>query len=238
MGEFGEEQLPTTSYGYQPPREATAFGWECSDREGCGGWDGEGELFAKNQRIMRGWPKQCTRCGKPADPRFNDPWAHEAEGAKLHWRVSHGANHLRGDWEVWQFRDGVQRGDAVAVAEARARLRQFAAQAQGSEIYDVFGPIVTYARQAGDLDGAAADLLLWIEHPPESQHFQIVNFRVLLDAAYELLRAEGASARPWARDVRARIRRLAEDFASRGEPFTSELAGRRGEIVARLAQGL
>ena len=54
-------QLPLTTYGYQPPPEATAHGWSCPS-EDCG---------VTEHEQVRKWPKRCTNCGSLADPVFD-----------------------------------------------------------------------------------------------------------------------------------------------------------------------
>ncbi len=158
MGLFGI-RLPGTSYGYVPPARATACGWECI------------QCSQSEQELVRRWPKACSQCGAPADPRFNYPWGHHAEGVKLQWLLRRDPEHMGGHsadrWQIWQFLDACLRGDSAGITRSRSGIRAYAAQRQRASPWwypgHVFCEVVMLAIDVGDLDGAAEDLIDWIK---------------------------------------------------------------------------
>lgn len=122
MGLFGPRPLPRTSYGYSPPLGATARGWVCTSGD-CG--------TSQHEQVRR-WPKACTSCGAAADPLFDGPWKHEAEGVEVQALLREDPMRDGGfqadRWVVWRFRDAVLRGDRAATAETRASARSHTAQ--------------------------------------------------------------------------------------------------------------
>ena len=153
-------RLPTTSYGYAPPRGARANGWSCSRR--CTGGDG----------LPRRWPHPCPECGTAVDPVFEEPWKHEAEGAQLRHDVRFESElELRAYFEarlpVWEYEDARRRGDPLATDAARLAFRDAAAdiRRRGHDTAVVMAQhrLALAMAAAGDLDGLAADILSW--HP-------------------------------------------------------------------------
>ena len=152
--------LPTTSYGYAPPRGARANGWSCPRR--CTGDDG----------LPRRWPHPCPECGTAVDPVFEEPWKHEAEGAQLRHDVRFEPDpDLRAYYEtrlpVWEYEDAHRRGDLRAAVAARSAVHVAAADAHerghDSAVTMAKHRLAMAAARVGDLDGLAADILAW--HP-------------------------------------------------------------------------
>ncbi|WBB78752.1 CHAT domain-containing protein [Micromonospora sp. WMMD882] len=206
---------PRTSYGYLAPPGAVVVGWECR-RDGCG----TGDVPAP-----RWWPHPCAVCHRPADPVFDQPWAHQAEGHK------HRHDLASPDWRrrtvaelrlpVWAYRDAWFRGDRPAAEAAwrsfwQTRRRQ---RDRGEDWYAVTatGMILTNAATFGDLDRAARKLLAW--HPlvetrdVENDNEQRTEARVFVAVCIEWLvneasvgHAREAAVNAAMRDVADRIR--------------------------------
>ena len=103
---------PRTSYGYLAPAEARVQGWECH-HDGCGG---------AGEPAPRSWPYPCPRCGRPADPAFPEPWAHEARIYRIRQQLAGPQQALREvaelDQHVWAYEDACRRGDRAAIDDA------------------------------------------------------------------------------------------------------------------------
>jgi hypothetical protein len=157
---FRRQQLPMTSYGYQPPREAFARGWHCVT-DGCG---------AVGDDVPRRWPFSCPHCGGPTGPALPDPWQHEALGAELRHRLASGfddGGFSEMQWPLWQFKDALLNGDVVAANRARADLRAIDAQRSSEGWWspgDGHFILVWEALAAGELDSAADDLVHWLNN--------------------------------------------------------------------------
>jgi len=157
---FKSRALPATSYGYLPPPAATAHGWECSSDD-CGN--------SANEPVRR-WPKSCSLCGSPADPLFDEPWAHDAKGLQLQWVISHRpaglASYYEARWQVWQFTDALRRGDREAAQHARHNAHTYALEHLRCDSSfspgDIFFSLVWRELEIPDLDWAAEDLTLWL----------------------------------------------------------------------------
>jgi hypothetical protein len=153
--------LSATSYGYVPPPEATAHGWSCSgDDCRTGEWE----------PVPR-WPMACPRCGAPADPVFDEPWAHEATGPRLRHEIARGGDPFlvsvsQAQLAAWQYKDAMLRDDRAA-ALAALHVAAGAARAQAENYPDRSGPssvlvpVVDTALKYGELETAAQALEFW-----------------------------------------------------------------------------
>lgn len=205
--------LPLTSYGYQPPPEATAHGWRCANYD-CGA-------------AVRRW-RRCRLCGWPADPEFDEPWAHEALGVQLSWQVSNyperGAGIPRERLLEWRLKDALLRHDDRAAAAARAAMRDYADEQRTSwwNPGSMLRLAVFDALDLGDLHGAAEDLCFWLEvsggAPVEDSwgagwaeigHSALANAKPLMDAVIAFLAAPGGEAHPRAPEIRKGALRVA-----------------------------
>lgn len=213
MSLFGPKQLPLTSYGYQPPRDATAKGWECTNREDCS---------AVEHVPPRRWPVRCPKCGHPCDPVFNEPWAHDAEGVELKREISNRpatrAEAVSSRLLNWEFKDAIRRGDRRSAAAARAAIRRYADEQHRrsplwNPVFVLFFPVWN-SLDAGDLDGAADDLCYWLSvstgEGAEGNGNVRHNARTVIDMAAKFFAAPGASAHPRAPEIRKGCLRVAE----------------------------
>jgi hypothetical protein len=209
---FGRKPLPVTSYGYQPPPEATAKGWVCTNSD-CG--------VSEHEPVKR-WPKACNSCGSSTDPLFNQPWEHDAEGIELQWILHNdpkrGGGFHQDRWEVWQFRDAALRGDNAGMSRARVRVRSYAADRMARDSWwgpgDVFFFFVWIGLQVDDLNGAADDLCHWLSlsssEDVENDNTNRTNCRQVIDSAARFLAAPGGGTHPRAPEIRQGCVKLAE----------------------------
>jgi hypothetical protein len=106
------------------------------------------------------------------DPDLEPPWAHDAEGYRLGYRVrvepdpylrAHDEVRLR----VWEYEDAHRRGDHDAAEAARLAFHDTAddvrGRGQGWAVTSARHTLAKAAARAGDLHGLAAEILLW--HP-------------------------------------------------------------------------
>src|ERR1700733_8963969 len=117
MALFGRRQIPMTSYGYQPPSGAVAWGWHCIS-DGCG--------FA-GEDAPRRWPHPCSRCGGPTDPALAEPWKHEARGVEIRFLLADGVEDggfTEYNLPVWDFKEALRTGDGVGAKNARMTFRE------------------------------------------------------------------------------------------------------------------
>jgi hypothetical protein len=192
--------LPRTSYGYQPPPRATARGWRCANHN-CAA-------------PVRGRPRRCRLCGWPADPEFDEPWAHEALGAELRWRTSQfpasggGIPHER--LIEWHLKDALLRHDWPAAAAARAAIHEYIRARQAEDTWwdpsFLLGLAVFDAIELGDLDGAAADLCCWLrvftaDRPAEIPR-SLANAKSVMNAGVAFLAAPGGERHPRTAEIR------------------------------------
>jgi hypothetical protein len=197
---------PLTSYGYQPPAEATVSGRRCASRD-CGAPVGR-------------WRRRCGRCGGFADPEFGEPWAHEALGAKLSWLARGGpareAGAARDRLVAWRVKDAVVRHDGVAAAQARQVMREYADRRRAEDSRWSPGPMLGFAVSGAvglrDLDGAAGDLCFWLELSGQDgaggpRGFG--NATSVMKAVVTFLAAPGGAAHPLAEEIRRRCLRVA-----------------------------
>lgn len=226
---FKPKSLPSTSYGYLPPPGATAHGWKCTSFD-CGCSDHE---------MVRRWPKPCPQCGSPTDPLFDQPWEHDADGVELQWLIRNhperGGGFYEQQWQIWQFKDAVLRGDHGAAAQARSQARTYATERMASDTWwgpgGIFFPLI-WEELNFDLDWAAEDLLCWLNASStddvENNNTNRTNSRQVIDITSRFLAAGGVS-HPRTPEIRSGCLRIAED--------AYQILNRdQQEIVAQLAR--
>ena len=199
--------LPRTSYGYQPPPQASAHGWRCANQD-CGA-------------PVRRWPRRCRSCGWPADPEFDEPWAHDALGAELSWLVRHnsrrGARISQERLVEWRLKDALLRRDPPAVAAARGAMHDYIRSRQAEDGWwnpgFLLGLAVFDAIELGDLDGAAGDLCRWLGvfagDRAEEDRGLLANAKSVMNAGVAFLAAPGGEDHPRAAEIRKRCLRVA-----------------------------
>jgi hypothetical protein len=220
---FGPRPLPLTSYGYQPPREATARGWTCTNRENCG---------TGGDIVPSRWPIRCPQCGWPCDPLFNPPWQHEALGVELGWQASHdpseyGRRFAAERLLAWRLEEALRQRDAAAMAAARGRLRDYVGgQVRAGAYWSpgfTLAAAVTAGLAARDLDGAADDLCFWLGlatgEGAETDHAVSTNAKTVISAVTSFLAAPGGDTHPRAAEIRAGCLRVAAGcYSELGRP--------------------
>ena len=198
--------LPRTSYGYQPPPRATAHGWRCANQE-CGA-------------PVRRWPRRCRWCGWPADPELDEPWAHDALGAELSWRVRRdpgsGAGIPQERLIEWRLKDALLRRDRPAAAVARRAMHDYIGTRQAKDGWwnpgFLLGRAVFDALELGDMDGAAVDLCRWLDvfaDRGEESRGLLANARSVMDAGVAFLTAPGGERHARAAEIRKKCVRVA-----------------------------
>jgi hypothetical protein len=206
---------PRTSYGYLAPPDAQAWGWECNN-EGCGTGD---------EPAPRSWPYPCPRCGRPTDPAFAEPWAHEARIYLIRQQLTSAHPAVREmaaiDQRVWAYEDACRRGDRVAMGDAwqayhDARPSDW--QDPGTE-WLASTSLVRMLRLAADYElDRAADLLL--ECYPfvgtrdlEEDDTRRTTARTFVSMCVTVLKRESVREHPRAGEIDAAMR----DVANRAE---------------------
>jgi hypothetical protein len=228
--------FPMTSYGYIPPPNATAHGWVCVDQN-CRASVHMAERGWTERDVLRRWSQVCAQCGSAADPNFDAPWDHHAEGVELQWSLrnlpdEYGITARR--WLEWQLTDAYHAGD---VARARRHQQELLNAARlktdvspGYELYRG----VWEAVGAGDLDSAAMLLTYWISASDttdvETNNSNRTNARQLMDLASRFLTLPGAISHPSA----VVIREGCLTIAQHAFPI---LMPDQQNFVTRLAQG-
>jgi len=155
------------------------------------------------------------------DPLFDEPWSHQAEGVELQWILTNdpgrGGGFYRDQWETWQFKDATLRGDRPGMAAARARARRYVAERMADTWWspgNVFFSFVWTALAAGDLDGAADDLVYWLSRSSsedvENDNARRTNCRQVIDLASRFMATPGGTAHPGGVQVRQGCLKLAE----------------------------
>lgn len=210
---FGRsKQLPTTSYGYTPPPEATAVGWRCTSCWRAG----------ETGDVPRRWPHPCVQCGRPADPTFAEPWAHEARGVELRHQIATGEGMVgfpQADLAIWRCTDALRRGDHAGADAVRA---EFWANDElgGKASRSPYGPsqLVFHECREGDFARAAEDLLRWLDASrADGDAVERDNCKQAVGAAVRFLETPGGSAEPQAGAILERARTLgvaAEEYLS------------------------
>jgi hypothetical protein len=197
---------PLTSYGYQPPPEATVRGRRCASRD-CGAPVGR-------------WRRRCGRCGGSADQEFGDPWAHEALGVELDWLARSGrareAGAARDRLVAWRVKDAVLRRDDRAAARARRVMREYADRRRAEDFRWSPGPMLGLAVSGAlglrDLDGAAGDLCFWLEMSGEDAAGGprgFGNATTVMNAVVTFLAVPGGAVHPLAEEIRRGCLRVA-----------------------------
>ncbi|TDP89613.1 hypothetical protein [Labedaea rhizosphaerae] len=203
MGLFGPRTLPVTSYGYQPPPGATAKGWVCPNC-GVAGWE-----------PVKRWPKACDDCGSSADPLFDQPWEHQAEGFQIQWILRYDPTSSGGfyedRWESWQFTDAAYRGDRLAMSQARGRARaraqwRLTVDSSWWPPSDIFFRFVSVGMEVNDFDGAADDLCYWlgISSPVDvdNNNANRTNCRLVIGSTSQFLALPHGASHPRAFEIR------------------------------------
>lgn len=208
MGLFSRrpQTWPPTSYGYSAPTGALARGWTCFS-ESCGTTEYE---------LVRRWPKACSRCGSPTDPRFEEPWAHEAQGVEMRFMAAReeGGGFYRDQVFIWDYRDAVVRGDDDAAARARAAGQAHTEQRLASDGAwwgpgTISYPIFLAAMEAGRLGDAGGELAAWTAVVPttdlEANNGRRTNIRSVIDASVRFLETPRSASHPTAAQLRERL---------------------------------
>jgi hypothetical protein len=152
------QRPPRTSYGYLPPVEARARGWECNN-EGCGTGD---------RPAPRSWPFPCRLCGRPTDAIFEEPWAHEARFYKIRHDLTSTNEYRRETAQieqyVWAYKDACFRDDrAAAEAAWQAYRRARPSRRRDADNWwitsSTLSEMVRLASGFGDIDRAAYEVL-------------------------------------------------------------------------------
>lgn len=213
MALFGPKPLPLTSYGYTPPRGATAKGWRCTNRQDCG----TGDDVPPTR-----WPVRCPQCGWPCDPTFDEPWAHEAKGVELNWQIRNDSDEYGRKFAAeqllsWRLKDALLRRDAAEASTARSALHDYVRQQVSQGGYFNPGFTLFDAVWAGigaeDLDGAADDLCFWANLPTREDSASDSEIRSnasqLISLTSRFFAVPGAAAHPRAAQIRQGCLRVA-----------------------------
>jgi hypothetical protein len=200
---FGKtRRLPVTTYGYEPPPGATARGWRCADEQcGTGG-----------DEVPRRWPFRCTACGAPADPEFDDPWAHDARGPWLRTQLAAAEqDRLRAFWESeligWRYREALRVGDQDTAEATRADAHHFMSGMAGEAQSSLLFHIVHDSLHHNLLDAAAEDLGFWrvrtVTDGVDHDNARRTNCRQLLSEMLNFLEHPQAAQHPAAPGLRS-----------------------------------
>lgn len=191
---------PVTSYGYPPPRDAKVRGWACNN-EDCGTGD---------EPAPKRWPHPCHLCGRPTDPTFEEPWAHQARGYAIRHDLAAGGP--RRPWadveqHVWAYRDAWLRDDAAGKAAAWDAYRR----ARGEERNHHFGfELIAFAAKTDDIDRATAELLDWYPHvdtgDPENDNQSRTDVRGFVSLCARVRERPASIGHPRAADLEAAMR--------------------------------
>jgi hypothetical protein len=200
---FKSQQIPRTSYGYQPPPGSTAHGWACTVYE-CGRSD---------HQVVKRWPFACVGCGGPTDPLFNEPWAHEARGVELQYILTHYPDRDGGfsekQWPIWQYTDATLHNDSEGAARARASARSLDAKLSQDSWWipgDLYYQLVWAELAANHIDGAAEDLVHWLSlsvpDDVENNNSNRTNCRQVVDMVIRFFANPGTEEHPLAPQIR------------------------------------
>ncbi|HET9080765.1 MAG TPA: hypothetical protein VFO01_09650 [Trebonia sp.] len=171
--------------------------------------------------MVRHWLRRCRLCGWPADPEFDQPWAHEALGAELGWRVRHlpgrGASLPQERLVEWRLKDALLRQDRPSAAIAREAMHGYIRSRQAADSWwnpsFLLALAVFDALEFGDLDGAAGDLCYWLsviaDERPEEHRAALANGESVMNAGVAFLAAPGGEDHPRAVEIRKGCLRVA-----------------------------
>lgn len=162
MGLFSEKarQLPTTSYGYTPPAEATASGWQCNNVD-CGTGDSP---------APKRWPARCPLCGGSVDPEFNRPWKEEARGYRLQMLMDREGDKygvLEASIREWKYGQALAQSDFDRAEALRTETHTWLGKMSEqiphfAEEAETRSMIVRHALAYGQTDAAADELSDWL----------------------------------------------------------------------------
>jgi hypothetical protein len=170
---------------------------------------------------VRRWPRRCRLCGWPADPEFDEPWAHEALRAELTWRIRHSPKNGVGIPQErlieWRLKDALLRCDWPSVAVAREAMHHYIRSRQAADSWwnpsFLLGLAVFDAIELGDLDGAAGDLCCWLgvlaDDRDRESRGSLANAESVMNAGVAFLAAPGGEDHPRAAEIRKGCLRLA-----------------------------
>lgn len=216
-------QLPRTSYGYLPPPGARARGWLCPGEE-CG--------RAEWSAVPRRWPYPCPGCGTLVDPILMPPWAHPAEGRRLRHILAGKADrytkaHAEAQFAAWLYKDAYARGDRVGATSARREFRQAAVRMRERDepwaVSKGLFYMVWNAVDAGDVDGAAEEILAWhptVETDDLGENDQRTTARHFLSCCIKFLECIGSIGHP----LESAVRDAMEDVAERAADVLTDHA--------------
>ncbi|GIF77862.1 CHAT domain-containing protein [Asanoa siamensis] len=225
---------PRTSYGYLAPPDARVKGWECRD-DGCGTGD---------QPAPPSWPHPCRLCGRPTDPTFEEPWAHDARIHLIRHQLRspdrYERERARIEQHVWAYKEACFQGDAAAAAAAWQAFRaNRPARWQESDTWWIASTalyeMVSLSAVFDDLEPAADELMECYPHVDtrdvEDDNTRRTISRTFVSMCVEWLKSEAAIDHPREaeiygamRDVAARIESVLMDHHHRG---FQELAEKR-----------
>lgn len=189
----GRPRLPMTSYGYQPPAEATAHGWCCPNPD-CG---------VSEHEVVHRWPKPCPECGTNTDPLFDPPWDHDAEPLKLAWQRDRATGSTKDFWQAlliaWHYKDALLHGRPAVAEDVRRLATEFLDSREKPDYMtraDLHARIIWAALEYDHLDAAANQLALWMRRSVfdrvDDDANQRAEVRMLLDAQLRYLRHPGS----------------------------------------------
>lgn len=208
---FKPKTLPATSYDYHAPAGATAHGWACTNFD-CG---------RSEREIVRRWPTQCSQCGSPADPLFDQPWDHDARGIELQWLIRNhpdrGGGFHQDQWQVWQVKDAFVQGDHTRAVKARSDARAYTIERMRQNSWwgpgDIFFHLVWYDLDHRNLEWAADDLIFWLgvssAEDIENNNTNRTNSRQVVEMTGKFFVA-GGSSQPTASEVRGACLKIGE----------------------------
>ena len=218
---------PATSYGYEPPPDATVRGWRCPSPD-CG--TGEGNA-------PRRWPFRCPQCGGPADPEFDEPWAHDARGPLLRNELRMAGQDIRPFWHgqvlAWMYADALRDGDRAVAEDVRSDVHRFVERRAGGIDGDLHLPVVQQSLAAGLVDVAADELGFWHTRAEtggvEDDNTRRTNCRQLLCGLLDLLEHPDGARHPRAPELTAAATRLRDDIR---DVLTADLLRRSRDLRA------
>lgn len=211
------------------------IGWECH-HEDCGTGD---------RRAPRRWPFPCPECGRPTDPAFDEPWAHEALGYQLRGEVRSGDAYRRHATQdrlhIWAYKDAHRRGDLRAAEAAWTAQRQtvvanLATDSVHSPSWVTTAEMARLAAEFGDLDGAARELAFWYPHIDardlDDDSGRDFDARMFLSACIAVLECPATPGRAWERDLDRMMADIRDRVGNNLTPMLDAGFWRIGEMRA------